>query len=108
MSEILDVAGYQIHVFVCTNKRPEGHVRGSCAAKDSEGIRNFLKARIKELGLEETIRINTSGCLDYCEFGPVAVSYPKGDWFKIASLEQAEDFLQNYVLADTAVHNHAR
>lgn len=98
MSEKLDVTGYQTHVFICTNQRPDGHVRGSCGAKDSVAIRNFLKSRIKELGLKETLRINTSGCLDYCEFGPVAVCYPKGTWFKIANLEEAEDFLQNHLL----------
>jgi (2Fe-2S) ferredoxin len=71
---------YQSHVFCCTNRRPEGHKTGSCAAKGSEELRNYMKKRAKELGIEGT-RINGAGCLDRCEFGPAIVIYPEGVWY---------------------------
>ena len=40
---------YETHIFVCGNRRPEGHERGCCASKGSEKIRDYMKARVKEL-----------------------------------------------------------
>ncbi len=42
---------FEMHIFVCCNRRPDGHPRGSCAAKGSERLRDYMKARVKELGL---------------------------------------------------------
>jgi len=71
---------YQSHVFVCTNRRPDGHKSGCCASKGSEELRNYMKKRAKELGIRET-RINGAGCLDRCDLGPVIVIYPEGVWY---------------------------
>ena len=57
---------YGCHVFCCTNVRPEGHPRGSCARKNAVELRNYMKDKAKEMGLKE-VRINTAGCLDRCE-----------------------------------------
>jgi (2Fe-2S) ferredoxin len=71
------------HVFVCGNHRPAGHQRGSCGEKGSEKLRDYMKARAKELGLAG-VRINAAGCLDRCEHGPVVVIYPRGTWYRVA------------------------
>ena len=71
---------YRAHVFVCTNERPEGHPRGCCKKRGSERLRDYMKARAKELGLKD-VRINTAGCLDRCELGPTMVIYPEGVWY---------------------------
>ena len=73
---------FDFHVFVCTNRRPDGHARGSCAARGSERLRDYMKARVKELGLRN-VRINTAGCLDRCEAGPCVVVYPEGVWYRV-------------------------
>ena len=72
---------FQHHVFVCGNRRPDGHPRGSCAAKGSEKLRDYMKVRAKELGIPST-RINAAGCLDRCEHGPTLVIYPRGTWYR--------------------------
>ena len=48
------------HVFVCTNRRTDGHPRGSCAARGSEALRDALKAVVKEAGISG-VRINGHG-----------------------------------------------
>ena len=68
----MNSAYYRLHVFCCTNQRPETHPRGSCAARGSVKLRDYMKARAKELGLSGT-RINSAGCLDRCELGPAVV-----------------------------------
>ena len=89
---------YRSHVFCCTNLRPEGAKRGSCAAKGSEQLRNYMKARAKEFGLDATVRINSAGCLERCELGPTMVIYPEGVWYNFQTKEDVDEILQTHVI----------
>jgi (2Fe-2S) ferredoxin len=89
---------YSSHVFCCTNRRPDGHKRGSCAARGSEPLRNYMKARAKELGLEPNIRINSAGCLERCELGPTMVIYPEGVWYTYQTKADVDEILQTHVV----------
>lgn len=89
---------FEAHVFVCCNRRPDGHKRGSCATSGSETLRDFMKARAKELGLKG-VRINQAGCLDRCEFGPTLVIYPEGIWYQVRTREDVEEVLQAHLVA---------
>lgn len=91
-------AFYAAHVFCCTNERPAGHPRGCCKDKGAEGLRNYMKARAKQLGLEG-VRINIAGCLDRCELGPTMVIYPEGVWYHYRSNEDLDEILQTHLVA---------
>ena len=88
---------YQAHVFCCVNERPAGHKRGCCKSRGAEPLRNYMKARAKELGLDD-LRINQSGCLDRCELGPTMVIYPEGVWYTLHSIEDAEEIIQRHLI----------
>lgn len=64
------------YLFVCTNRREEGHPKGSCAQKGSEELVGKLKARIAAIGGKQRIRACSSSCLDLCEFGASIVVEP--------------------------------
>ncbi len=85
------------HIFVCTNRRPDGHPRGSCAARGSEALRDYMKARVKELGLTR-IRVNSAGCLDRCELGPCVVIYPDGVWYRVTTRAEVDQVLQAHLI----------
>jgi (2Fe-2S) ferredoxin len=89
---------FDAHVFVCCNRRPDGHRRGSCAASGSEALRDYMKARAKELGLRR-VRVNMAGCLDRCEFGPAIVIYPDGIWYRAETREDVDEILQAHLVA---------
>jgi (2Fe-2S) ferredoxin len=89
---------YETHVFVCGNRRPEGHERGCCASKGSERIRDYMKARVKELKIPN-VRVNQSGCLDRCELGPCAVLYPEGVWYRLDSFAAVDAVLEKHIQA---------
>jgi (2Fe-2S) ferredoxin len=88
---------YEAHVFCCVNERPEGHPRGCCKKKGSEQLRNYMKARAKELGLDG-VRINQALCLDRCELGPTMVIYPEQVWYSYHTIEDAEEILQKHLI----------
>jgi len=88
---------YRKHVFCCTNERPAGHPRGCCKEKGAEKLRNYMKARAKEFGLDD-VRINNSGCLDRCELGPTMVIYPEGVWYRCATREDVDEVLKTHLI----------
>jgi len=62
---------------VCTNRRPEGSPKGSCAAHASVEIHAALKAALAERNLHKVdVRACTSGCLDLCWVGPAIAVEP--------------------------------
>lgn len=87
---------FDAHLFVCCNRRPDGHKRGSCAASGSEKLREYMKVRAKEMGLPR-VRVNLAGCLDRCELGPCLVIYPEGVWYKIESNADVDRILEKHV-----------
>ena len=93
---------YRLHVFCCTNQRSEGHPRGSCAERGSVDLRDYMKARAKELGLLG-IRINTAGCLDRCEFGPAVVIYPDGTWYRMETHQDVDEILEQHLQGGVTV-----
>ena len=87
---------YRLHVFCCTNVRPDGHPRGCCSAKGSVALRDHMKARAKAMGLDD-VRVNVAGCLDRCELGPTMVIYPDGTWYRYTSESDVEEILASHV-----------
>lgn len=94
---------FEKHIFVCTNQREEGHPRGCCAGKNSVELAEQLKLRIKALGLNSEIRINKSGCLDACEFGPVVVVYPEQTWYGKVAVEDVDEIIQQHLVGNKPV-----
>ena len=94
---------FDVHVFACTNRRPDGHQRGSCAARGSERLRDYFKSRVKELGLGR-VRVNTAGCLDRCESGPCIVIYPDGIWYRVETTADVDRILSEHLIGNGRAH----
>ena len=67
------------HIFLCCDQ-----TQPKCCDK-ARGITawDFLKRRLKELGLSEQggILRSKANCLRVCQGGPIAVVYPEGTWY---------------------------
>ncbi len=67
----------QRYLFVCTNRRADGHPKGSCAERGSEAIVPALKEALARLGVaKDVVRACSSSCLDLCETGVSIVVEP--------------------------------
>jgi (2Fe-2S) ferredoxin len=89
---------YRHHVFFCTNLREDG--TACCQQHNAQAMRDYAKARSKELGLagKGGVRINSAGCLDRCESGPVMVVYPAGTWYTYVDREDVEEIIQEHLV----------
>jgi len=63
-------------------------------------VRDYAKARIKELGLagKDRLRINQAGCLDRCEEGPVLVVYPEGVWYTYVDQHDVDEIIDQHLV----------
>ncbi len=89
---------YKYHVFFCTNQREGG--ANCCANRGSVALRDYAKKKVKELGLARKggVRINTAGCLDRCEEGPVIVVYPEGTWYTYIDEEDIDEIIDEHLV----------
>jgi (2Fe-2S) ferredoxin len=64
-----------------------------------------MKKKIKESGLsgKGQIRVNTAGCLDRCDLGPVIVIYPQGIWYTYLDEEDIDEIINSLVNDDVPV-----
>lgn len=81
-----DGPGYQRHVFICAHERPPDAARPCCSARGSLEVMKSLKMAAKDAGLT-TVRVQKSGCLDFCENGISCVVYPEAVWYSIQDPE---------------------
>jgi (2Fe-2S) ferredoxin len=68
------------HIFLCADQtNPK-----CCDRQRSIEAWEFLKKRLKELGLSEAggVLRTKANCLRICEGGPIAVVYPEGTWYR--------------------------
>jgi (2Fe-2S) ferredoxin len=96
---------YQRHLFFCTNDRGADAERPSCNQCGSAELREYAKTRVKELGLagQGQVRINTSGCLDRCEQGPVLVVYPEGAWYTYVDEVDIDEIIDQHLIGGRVV-----
>lgn len=89
---------FEHHVFFCNNQRGEGET--CCANRGAAAARTYAKDRIAELKLKGPgkVRINSAGCLDRCDLGPVLVVYPEGVWYTYVDKDDIEEIIQEHLI----------
>lgn len=87
---------FECHVFCCLNRREEAHPRGSCAARGSEALVDYMKQQVKALRLPK-VRVNGAKCLDRCELGPTMVIYPEGIWYHYETKADVDEIIEQHI-----------
>jgi (2Fe-2S) ferredoxin len=93
---------YRHHAFCCFQQRPPGHPRGSCSASGASPLWERLSDKI-QAGQLSGVAMVATGCLGFCNAGPLMVVYPEGVWYQPRTPDDIDEIVESHFVAGRPV-----
>lgn len=84
---------FRYHLFCCFQQRPPTHPRGSCGAQGAGPLWERLGQALQKLQRTDVAMAGT-GCLGFCNAGPLLVVYPEGVWYRCKTPEDIDEIVR--------------
>jgi (2Fe-2S) ferredoxin len=95
------MAKLDFHIFVCTQRRGEGHPRGSCGAKGGEQVFDAFAQALIRRNLQGRIALTGTSCLGPCQAGANVLIYPGSFMYSWIEPQDAELIVQQHLVEGT-------
>ncbi len=89
------MAVQRAHVLVCAG--------AGCISSGCQAVEEALVKAVKDLGIENEVRIVETGCMGPCDLGPVIVVYPEGVFYRKVKPEDAPLIAEEHLLKGRVV-----
>lgn len=87
----------QKHIFICSSSRPTGQQKGVCHTKGGVDIMMSFMEEIEERDLGGEVFISNTGCLGFCDKGPVVIVYPDNVWYGGVTVDDVEAIMDEHI-----------
>lgn len=86
---------FRYHAFCCSQQRPPSHPKGSCGARGAGPLWERLAGQIQARQLSR-VAMTPTGCLGFCNAGPLMVVYPEGIWYQPTTTEDIDEIVESH------------
>jgi NADH:ubiquinone oxidoreductase subunit F (NADH-binding)/(2Fe-2S) ferredoxin len=86
---------HRLHLLVCAGT--------GCVACGSFEIREELEKEIVKQGLQDEVKVVTTGCQGFCERGPIVIAQPDGIFYQQLTLEDIPHLVTEYLFRGSPV-----
>ncbi len=78
------------HVLICGGT--------GCTSSGSAAVREKLEESLKAKGLEEEVKVVTTGCFGLCALGPIMIVYPDGTFYSMVNPDDVPEIVEEHLL----------
>jgi len=89
---------YRANILICAGT--------SCVAFGSLKVRDALVEEINKRGLQDEVKVETTGCNGFCAVGPLMIVYPEGIFYKQMTPDDIPFFVEEHLIKGRIVQKH--
>lgn len=95
----------EAYIFICCNKRERTKACGNTNNPEYvyEYLRRAINRKRRYFKYHKFIKINKSGCLGRCIYGPNIVIFPEGVWYTYKSIKDIDEIIEKHFICGEIV-----
>lgn len=90
------ISPHRFQLVCCVNVRVPGHAVGSCGQRNSVALLQYIKDRLRSLGIRDVL-VSSSSCMGCCRHGPVMAVYPSCTWYRYQSEHDVDMIIEQHL-----------